>query len=396
MSAGRFALFLTVVLSVWTAMHLYVFWRLSSVPWVAAHVSRRTVGLVAVMLWTSYPLARILDAQGLRIVAGPLEFVSANWIGILFLLMSALLVTELATLGGWLLPRIAPAFRGWAAIMALLLAAAGLAQGLRPPVLRDYEVQIAGLPSERDGLVLVAISDLHLGTLIGERWLTRLVARVNDLRPDLLLVVGDLVDGNVGKVESLLPTLAKLRAPLGVWAVTGNHEYYAGVDRSIALFQAAGFSMLRDRWAEIAPALVLAGVDDLTARRQFGQGGQPLEKALAKRPPGATVLLSHSPLQAETAAAASVGLMVSGHTHNGQIWPFNYLVALRYPLMGGRYQVGGMTLIVSRGAGTWGPRMRLWGPSEILRIKLRTAPPFRGQATLPSPWPLVSGAVNHR
>jgi hypothetical protein len=89
------------------------------------------------------------------------------------------------------------------------------------------------------------------------------------------------------------------------------------------------------------------------------------------RPVGATILLSHSPLQADKVAAAGVGLMLSGHTHNGQIWPFNHLVALRYPLMGGRYQVEGMTVVVSRGAGTWGPRMRLWRPSEIVRIKLK-------------------------
>jgi hypothetical protein len=250
-------------------------------------------------------------------------------------------------------------------------------------VLRDYEVQLAGLPPERDGLVLVALSDLHLGTLIGDRWLKRLVGHVKELRPDLLLVVGDLVDGNVADVESLLPHLKNLRAPLGIWAVTGNHEYYAGLERSIALFEAAGFSVLRDRWSQITPGLVLAGVDDLTARRQFGDNDRPVEKALADRPAGATILLSHSPLQTDKAAAAGVGLMLSGHTHNGQIWPFNHLVALRYPLLGGRYQVGGMTVVVSRGAGTWGPRMRLWWPSEIVRIKLKAMPAGRpGRAPL--------------
>jgi predicted MPP superfamily phosphohydrolase len=113
-------------------------------------------------------------------------------------------------------------------------------------------------------------------------------------------------------------------------------------------------------------------VDDLTARRQFGSDeDRPVEKALANRPPGATILLSHSPWQADTAAAAGAGLMISGHTHNGQVWPFNYLVRLRYPLLGGRYEVSGMPVIVCRGTGTWGPRMRLWLPSEIVRIKLR-------------------------
>jgi uncharacterized protein len=375
-STGRIALFLTIVLSIWAVMHAYVFWRLGSVPWVGQHVSGLVLVLAAVVLWASYPISRILEAQGLRTIAGPLEFLSATWIGVLFLLWSALLVTDAVTLGGWLLPRLAPALRGWAAMTALLLAIVGLTQGLRAPVVRDYEVQLAGLPPERDGLVLVAISDLHLGTLLGERWLAPLVERVNELHPGVLLVVGDLVDGNVGEVEPFVPTLRKLQASLGVWAVTGNHEFYAGADRSVALFEASGFRVLRDRWAELAPGVVLAGVDDLTARAQFGQKDHALEKALAGRPAGATILLSHSPLQTAAATAAGVGLMLSGHTHNGQIWPFSHLVALRYPLVGGPYQVGGMTLIVSRGAGTWGPRMRLWRPGEIVRIKLR-APAVR-------------------
>ena len=371
MSTGRVIVFLTVVLSVWAAMHLYVFWRLSSVPWLAAHVSRRQLLLAAVALWASYPLARVLQAQGWATVGQPLEWVSANWIGVLFLLLSVLLVNEVLTLGGWLLPAGTPKLRGWAAVLGLLLAVVALVQGQRPPVWRDYEVALAGLPAERDGLVLVAVSDLHLGTLLGERWLRPLVERVNARHPDLVLVVGDLVDGDAGQVEGLVPTLARLQAPLGVWGVTGNHEYYAGLERSVTLFKTAGISLLRDRWTELAPGLILAGVDDLTARRQFGQGDHFVEKTLAGRPPGATILLSHSPTA--TAAAAGVGLTLSGHTHNGQLWPFNYLVGLQFPLVGGRYAVGETAVLVSRGAGTWGPRMRLWRPGEILRITLRRA-----------------------
>jgi hypothetical protein len=154
--------------------------------------------------------------------------------------------------------------------------------------------------------------------------------------------------------------------------VTGNHEYYAGLDRSVALLEAAGYTVLRDRAAAIAPGLVIAGVDDLGARKQFGLNDRVLGQALANRLPGAVVLLSHSPVQADKAAALGVGLMLSGHTHNGQIWPFNYLVRLSNPLVGGRYEVGGMTVIVGRGTGTWGPRMRLWQPGEILLITLRS------------------------
>ena len=120
------------------------------------------------------------------------------------------------------------------------------------------------------------------------------------------------------------------------------------------------------------PGLVLTGVDDLTARGEFRHPGPYLETALANRPKGATILLSHSPMEAEKAAQAGVGLMLSGHTHNGQIWPFEYLVRLRYDFIGGFYKIGEMPLIVCRGTGTWGPRMRLWRPSEIVRITLKS------------------------
>jgi len=137
------------------------------------------------------------------------------------------------------------------------------------------------------------------------------------------------------------------------------------------LFEEVSFNLLRNSWAEVRPGLVLAGVDDLTARRRNGQVGDPISQALADRPPGAAILLSHTPWEAERAAKAGVGLMLCGHTHGGQIWPFDYLVRSRYPLLEGRYEVDGMTVIVCRGTGTWGPRMRLWRPSEILRVTLR-------------------------
>jgi predicted MPP superfamily phosphohydrolase len=382
---GRFLVFLVVVLSIWTLMHAYVLWRVWAVPGLASPHTHRLLVAAAALLWVSYPLSRFLYSWHAKWAARPLEFAGATWMGTLFLVFVALLLVDVVTGGGLVLSRVAPVMRGWAVVAAAVLAATALVLGLRDPVVRDYEVRLPGLPAERDGTVLVEVSDIHLGTLIGERWMGRLVDRVNAMKVDIVVVDGDLIDGNVGEVKPLLPVLQRLRAPLGVWAVTGNHEWYAGIDRSVHLFEDAGFTVLRDRWAQVAPGLVMAGVDDLTARRQFGLLNHPVEKALAERPAGATIYLSHSPLRADIAAAAGAGLMLSGHTHDGQIWPFGYLVRFAYPLLGGRYEVDRMPVIVCRGTGTWGPRMRLWLPSEIVRITLRSAPPpvqreTRGQA----------------
>ena len=373
MNVAKIPVFLAVVLGVWSLMHLYVFLRLAVTPLVTTYLPRRALLPLALALWASYPLARIMHAQRWEAVARPLEFFGATWIGVVLLLMVTLLAVDVVTAGGLLLPRLAPLLRGAAVIAGCVLAVIALVQGLRPPVVREYEVTLTGLPRERDGMVIVAASDMHLGTLIGRAWLTRVVERINRLRPDLIVLAGDTVDGSVDHVEALTPVLGGLRAPLGVWAVTGNHEFYAGVERCVRVLEAAGCTVLRDRRAQVAPGLTLAGVDDLTARYRRGLDNPAIASVLTGRPPGAAILLSHSPVQAEAAAAAGAGLMLSGHTHGGQIWPFGYLVQRLYPLLGGRYEVAGMPVIVCRGTGTWGPRMRLWRPCEIDRVTLRAA-----------------------
>jgi predicted MPP superfamily phosphohydrolase len=245
---------------------------------------------------------------------------------------------------------------------------------------------LPGLPAERDGLVVVHASDLHLGTIIGKGWLNSLVERINQMRPDLVVLAGDVVDGNVRKVRPLVDSLSQLRAPMGVYAVTGNHEYYAGAQGSVEFMETAGVTVLRDQSVQVVPGLVLAGVDDLTVRQRSGEGADAVERTLSKRPTGAVILISHSPLQVERAAAAGAGLMLSGHTHAGQIWPFRYLVKLRYPHVSGRYHVNGMDLMVCRGTGTWGPRMRLWKRGELVRITLRSTE-RRGLEMLPTGMP---------
>ncbi len=159
--------------------------------------------------------------------------------------------------------------------------------------------------------------------------------QVKALQPDLVVLLGDIFEGHGPPEDGLIAALKLLSAPFGIWAVPGNHEFHGGDDMS--LFEDAGFKLLRNGWAEVKPGLVLAGVDDLTTARRNGQGGDLISQALAGRPPGAAILLSHTPWHADMAAKAGAGLMLSGHTHGGQIWPFSYLVRSRYPLLEGRY-----------------------------------------------------------
>jgi len=322
-----------------------------------------------VTLWAIFFFGLVLGHGGKGVLAGTLEFLGMNWMAVLFLTFIPLLAIDLATLFGFLMPRLSLSLRGWAFLVGVVLSLIALFQGLRPPVIQKYEVVIPGLPKAMDGTVLVALSDTHLGSQLGERWLAARIAQVKAQRPDLVVLLGDIFEGHGPPEDQLIVTLKQLSAPLGIWAVPGNHEFHGGGDMS--LFEEVSFKLLRNGWVEVKPGLVLAGVDDFTARRRNGQGGDPISQALLGRPPGATILLSHRPWHAERAAKAGVGLMLCGHTHGGQIWPFDYLVRSRYPLLEGRYEVDGMTVIVCRGTGTWGPRMRLWRPGEILRVTLR-------------------------
>ena len=364
-------MFGTILISVCTLMHIYVFWRTAAVPLVNRQVPLAFLILTGLLLWAVLFMGRLFHHGSTGALTAAIELFGMLWLGTLFLLFIPLLAMDVITGFGFLMPRWAPSLRGWALLVGGVLAAIALVQGLRPPVLQSYEVRLAGLSEEMDGKVLVAMSDLHLGSLIGKRWLAARIDQVKEAHPDLVVLLGDIFEGHGQFQEEALPVLRRLSAPLGIWAVTGNHEFHGTDNISIRLMETAGFKLLRNRWIEVQPGFVLAGVDDLTSKYRAGREGDYISQALAGRPPGVTVLLSHTPWQAEKAARAGANLMLSGHTHGGQIWPFSYLTRRIYPLIGGRYEVSGMPVIVCRGTGTWGPRMRLWRPGEILLVTLR-------------------------
>jgi predicted MPP superfamily phosphohydrolase len=355
-------------MTVITAMHLYVFWRAGSVPFIRGSVSRKYLLFTGMAFWLVFFLGRVVDRGETAFFAGTVELLGMNWMGMLFLTTVSLLVVDVVTGFGFLLTGAAPRLRGLALVAGILLSGIALFQGMRPPVVERHSVYLPGLPEEMDGTVLVALSDLHLGRHRGEGWLEARVAQVREQEPDVIVLLGDVFDGHGRLPEELFSRFRSLSAPLGVWAVTGNHDFHGREAGRPSRLDQAGGTLLRNSWAEVRPGLVLAGVDDPRGR----PAADPVAAAIAGRPGGATILLSHRPEQAERAAGLGVGLMLSGHTHGGQIWPFGHFVKRRYPLLEGRYEVSGMTTIVSRGAGTWGPRMRLWRPGEILRVTLHS------------------------
>ncbi len=362
-------MFGTVLTTVVTALHLYVFCRASSVPQLTRFLPKRFLVSIGALLWGFFLIGRLYGHDNAGFIAGCLEQLSMTWMAALFLCTVCLLAVDLVTgFGRW--SRYSSVLRGLALVAGLALSTIAVVQGLRPPEVVPYDVTLEGLPGALEGTVIVAVSDLHLGSRLDEQWLNARIDQIEAEQPDLILLLGDIYEGHGEPVLALKAALARLQAPLGVWAVLGNHEFHRGGEPKAATFAGNGFTVLRNSWAEVAKGLIVAGVDDLTNGKRNGHGSKALHQALAGRPSGATLLLSHSPLYAAEAAAAGCGLMLSGHTHGGQLWPFDYLVQQRYPLLEGRYQEGDMIIVVSRGTGTWGPRMRLWPPGEISRVTL--------------------------
>jgi predicted MPP superfamily phosphohydrolase len=365
--------FLTIALLIWSTMHVYVFCRAKSIPVISRYVPRYFLVLLACFLWTSYILAHIFDHFHVGPVARILETIGAEWFGIIFLLLVSLLFVDLITLFGWLWPRYAPLLRGWAVVAASLLSLIAFVQGHRAPVIEKYEVRLPNLRPELDGTVVVLASDFHLGTLVQKDWLEARIQQIEAQHPDMIVLAGDIVEGEDPSEVELLSSFRMLHARLGVWSVSGNHEFDEENENKPDVIEKDGVQVLHDRWAEVRPGLIVAGVDDLTSRHRQGHTGNSIEKALQGHPAkAATILVSHTPWDVETAAQAGASLMLSGHTHKGQIWPFNYVVGFVHPFLAGRYEVNGMPLIVCRGTGTWGPRMRLWRRGEIARITLRS------------------------
>ncbi|MFH1378626.1 MAG: metallophosphoesterase [Planctomycetota bacterium] len=369
------SIFGTILTTIISLFHFYVFLSLSALPIRKKMIPLKIWISIAAGTWLLFFLCRTLSFDGG--FGAALDFFAHQWGASVFLLACCLFVADISAAIGYLVKKTTlPAVRSVAAIAGLVLIIFAHIQGFRSPVVTQYDVTIDSLDKSLDGTVIVAITDLHVGEpSIGAGWLTNSVEIVQSQNPDMIVLVGDIFERNCAGRTDLTPALKRLSAPLGVWVVRGNHDTVRPDRRDVTgdLLASAGIRLLSNETEAVASGLLIAGIDDLTSsRRQPGEGEANVEKALSNLPAGTTtVYLSHTPWMAEEAAKKGVRLMLSGHTHNGQIWPFNYLVKTRYPLIYGRYDIDGMTLIVSRGSGGWGPRMRLWSPGEIVRITLR-------------------------
>ncbi|WBB78363.1 metallophosphoesterase [Micromonospora sp. WMMD882] len=265
----------------------------------------------------------------------------------------------------------------FAGLTATGLTGYGVRTALGPPQLDRVRIPLAKLPRGMDGLRIATVSDIHLGPLRGRAHTERIVAAINRLDADLVAVVGDLVDGTVAELGGAAAPLRDLRSRYGSFFVTGNHEYYSGVEEWVQEVDRLGLRVLQNERLEIAArggALDLAGVNDPSGEGGVGLAAGPdYAAALADRDPSRpVVLLAHQPVAAVEAAKFGVDLQLSGHTHGGQIVPFNWAVRLQQPVVSGLGEVDGTKVYVTNGAGFWGPPVRVGAEPQITLVELRS------------------------
>ena len=264
------------------------------------------------------------------------------------------------------------------ALVSLVLLLWGYAEAMRVSRVRRIEVTMPRLGAGLDGLRIVLLTDTHYGPINRARWSRGVVQVVNSLDPDVVAHTGDIADGEVAQRREQAAPLGDVRARLARVYVTGNHEYFSGAQRWVEHMASLGWEALHNRHVVLTrdgDSLIVAGVDDRTAAGSGVPGHHTdHEAALAGTDPSLPVLLlAHQPQQVTGAVAHGVDLQISGHTHGGQMWPFHYLVRLDQPVLQGLTRHGERTqLYTSRGTGFWGPPFRIFAPSEITLITLRT------------------------
>ncbi len=385
-----FAIFFAIALLILGGIHFYFYYRLVIVtnlplPW------RTAAKVLFIALPLSFPLsffiARVMDVSFAKCLLYPIYI----WLGVMLMLFFLLLAIDFVQGAAWLGARMAghkhliddPGRRLFLARViaggatATVLSAAGYAlwHGLGRLAVKRVDVVLPKLPAEMDGFTIAQLTDLHLGSMRSGDWFRRVVERTNSLKPDLIAITGDLADATADRLAGG-DVVGELKAPHGVFFVTGNHEYYFDLHGWLEKLGELGVRVLRNERVPIhrgGAVFDLAGVDDHEGRRIAPGHGADIPKAMKGRDPGrASVLMAHQPRAVQEASEHGVGLVLSGHTHGGQIWPWKYMVYLQQPYVSGLHDHDGTQIYVSNGTGFWGPPMRLGSTAEITLITLRS------------------------
>lgn len=370
-------IFFTIVFIIYSGVNAYLYFK-------GAHaftgiLSIRLYNILFILISFSFIAGKILERRYSSVLSDSLNVIGGFWLSFMLYSVIIILPVDLTALvlrlAGVLSPDATEYFRKVSYLAAfgaaLLVIIAGFTNTVFP-VVRKYRLSI-NKPAATRSIRIAAISDIHLGSIIRRRSMRLLSSRLNAIGPDMVLFLGDIVDGEINPVlrSDLLESLSLPSSARHVFAITGNHEFIGNHDKTIPYIEGKGIKILFDEVVALGEGIQLAGRIDRDARRYTGQGRKDLDDLLAGVDKGKPVIvLDHQPPLKNENGLSGFDLMLSGHTHNGQMWPLNYLTSKVYKIKYGHRIIDGCHYIVSSGFGSWGPRVRLGSRSEILEIDL--------------------------
>ena len=371
--------FFSIVLVIYSLANIYLFYKgLDAIPFLK---NNRFIYAVSFFLLAAlFIAAKVLESKHSSVITDIFNIIGGFWLafmlyGFLFFLLSDIVLLLLRIPGivntGNILQ-----FRKWSFLITVSISSLLIVGGFFNaiiPITREYNITINKPAGSVKNLRIAAVSDIHIGSIIRKRSLKKLSVMIKDMKPDIVLLLGDIVDGEIGPVlrGDLLQYFTWPECTDGLYAITGNHEFIGGANRTIPYIEGKGIRILKDEMIILEGGIQLIGRIDRDSFRFYRKQRMPLgelmQHADTTKP---IILLDHQPFHLDETAKYGVDLQLSGHTHNGQMWPLNYVTRMIYELSYGYLKKGNTNFIVSSGYGLWGPRVRSGSRSEVLLINL--------------------------
>lgn len=360
------AVFILLAVGILASTHYFVYWSTVHFFGITGHRTKIYLGIVLGVLGVSFIVSSLLVRWQDVAFTKVLYFLAGLWLGLLTYLV-------LCFAGAWIIGAFwatAPRFLlgSLAILVALGISSYGIWSSYHPKI-KYLDIKLKNLPAAWQGKTIVQISDVHLGNVFGQNFLAKIVEETNSINPEMVVITGDLFDGMGDDLKHSVKPLADIKAPRGMYFITGNHETFLPLEQTAEALSQVPVKIMKDQLVDL-DGLQLIGINYPT----MGQSVDlpQIIKQLNPNPNEATILLYHSPVQVDAVSQTNVvDLMLSGHTHRGQLWPFNIITWLIYHGYDyGLHQVGKMQIYTTTGAGGWGPTMRVFANPEITAIKL--------------------------
>jgi predicted MPP superfamily phosphohydrolase len=379
MKKYQMIVFFSIVLVIYTLLNIYLFSKgYNAIP--CLQNNKLLYGIIFFLLAALFIAAKILESKHSSVITDILNIVGGFWLafmlyGFIFFLLSDIILL-LLRLPGIMSSEYVVHYRKWSFIIIIASSAILIVGGFINaiiPVTKEYNITINKQAGSVKTLRIAAVSDIHIGSIIRKRSLKKMSSMIKDLKPDVILLLGDIVDGEIGPVlrGDLLQYFTWPDCTDGLYAITGNHEFIGGAGRTIPYIESKGIRVLKDEMVTLEGGIQLIGRIDRDSYRFYRKERMPLGELMkladTTKP---IILLDHQPFHLDETASYGIDLELSGHTHNGQMWPLNYVTSMIYELSYGYLKKKDTNFIVSSGYGLWGPRVRSGSRSEVLLINI--------------------------